>query len=337
MASKIFSPKHLITFIVLDVLFLFTFIFVFYGPWPGFRNFWITTSMTTMSHRYLAEMFYSDETIQKVLVANSIISNDITDPSLIKFRKHTSTLYKDKYEKEILDHDEDDIYKLINIKGLGYYGYLVAIYDPSRVELATTKYLGQTGEDIITVSKREKALIAMNGGGFYDPNWNSNGALPHGIVIKNGKVISEFVDGAVNGGFIGFDNQNRLILGKMSKEKALSMNFRDAIEFGPFLIVNGKRSFIKGNGGWGVAPRSVIGQREDGIVLFLVINGRIPTSIGADMNDLCDIMENYGAINAANLDGGASSELVINHKIVNKPVAGGKDGLRYLPTFWVVK
>ena len=141
----------------------------------------------------------------------------------------------------------------------------------------------------------------------------------------------------MNGGFIGFDNQNRLILGKMSKEKALSMNFRDAIEFGPFLIVNGKRSFIKGNGGWGVAPRSVIGQREDGIVLFLVINGRIPTSIGADMNDLCDIMENYGAINAANLDGGASSELVINHKIVNKPVAGGKDGLRYLPTFWVVK
>ena len=282
-------------------------------------------------------MFYSDETIQKVLVANSIISNDITDPSLIKFRKHTSTLYKDKYEKEILDHEEDDIYKLINIKGLGYYGYLVAIYDPSRVELATTKYLGQTGEDIITVSKREKALIAMNGGGFYDPDWNSNGALPHGIVIKNGKVISEFVDGAVNGGFIGFDNQNRLILGKMSKEKALSMNFRDAIEFGPFLIVNGKRSFIKGNGGWGVAPRSVIGQREDGIVLFLVINGRIPTSIGADMNDLCDIMENYGAINAANLDGGASSELVINHKIVNKPVAGGKDGLRYLPTFWVVK
>ena len=337
MVNKIFSTKHLITFMVLDVLFMLTFVFVFYGPWPGFRNFWITTSMTTMSHRYLAEMFYTDEIIEKVLVENSIISTDITDPNMVKFRKQTTTLYKDEYEKEILDHDEDDIYKVINVKGLGYYGYLVAIYDPSRVELATTKYLGETGEDIITVSKREKAIIAMNGGGFYDPDWNSNGALPHGVVIKNGKVISEFVSGAVNGGYIGFDNQNRLILGKMTKEKALEMNFRDAIEFGPFLIVNGKRSFIKGNGGWGVAPRSVIGQREDGIVLFLVINGRIPSSIGADMNDLCDIMENYGAINAANLDGGASSELVINHKIVNKPVAGGKDGLRYLPTFWVVK
>ena len=119
------------------------------------------------------------------------------------------------------------------------------------------------------------------------------------------------------GGFIVFDNNNILILCNMIKNEALSMGLRDAIEFGPYLIVNGKRSFIKGNGGWGIAPRSAIGQRQDGIVLFLVINGRIASSIGADMVDLCDIMENYGAYNAANLDGGSSSELVINNEIVN--------------------
>ena len=73
------------------------------------------------------------------------------------------------------------------------------------------------------------------------------------------------------------------------------------------------------------------------IVLFLVINGRLATSIGADMIDLCDIMENYGAYNAANLDGGSSSELVINGKIINTPVAGGSNGLRNMSTFWVVK
>ena len=84
-------------------------------------------------------------------------------------------------------------------------------------------------------------------------------------------------------------------------------------------------------------PRSAIGQRQDGIVLFLVINGRISSSIGADMVDLCDIMERYGAYNAANLDGGASSELVINNKIINTPVGGGNHGLRDMSTFWVVK
>ena len=72
-------------------------------------------------------------------------------------------------------------------------------------------------------------------------------------------------------------------------------------------------------------------------MLFLVINGRIPSSIGADMVDLTDIMENYGAYNAANLDGGSSTELVINHKIINTPVAGGKYGLRDMSTFWIVK
>ena len=233
--------------------------------------------------------------------------------------------------------DDNDLYKVINISGKGYQGFLVAIYDPSRVHIATTAYLGKRGESILNVSKRENAIIAMNAGGYYDPDWNSNGALPHGTVISNGKVVSDFSDAGMAGGFIGFDNENKLILGKMSKEEAVERGLRDAIEFGPYLIINGKRSFIKGNGGWGIAPRSAIGQRQDGIVLFLVINGRLANSIGADMIDLCDVMENYGAYNAANLDGGSSSELVINNKIVNTPVAGGEQGLRDMPTFWIVK
>ena len=177
----------------------------------------------------------------------------------------------------------------------------------------------------------------MNAGGFYDPDWNSNGAIPHGTVISNGKVVSDYMDANMGGGFIGFTKDNKLILGKISKDEAINKGYRDAIEFGPYLIVNGKRSFIKGNGGWGIAPRTAIGQREDGIVLFLVINGRLANSIGADMIDLTDIMENYGAINAANLDGGSSSELVIHNKIINTPVAGGENGLRNMPTFWIVR
>ena len=177
----------------------------------------------------------------------------------------------------------------------------------------------------------------MNAGGFFDPDWNSNGAIPHGVVISNGRVVSEYQSANMGGGFIGFTKENKFILGKMSKEQAILTGYRDAIEFGPYLIVNGKRSFVKGNGGYGIAPRSAIGQRQDGIVLFLVINGRIPSSIGADMDDLCDIMERYGAYNAANLDGGSSSELVINGKIINTPVAGGENGLRDMSTFWIVK
>lgn len=318
---------------------LLTFLFLFYGPWDGFRNFWITSAMTTMSHQYLATWFYSDSYIQKVLASNTLTEVDEnTDTSAIKFRKYTTSIYKNEYDKEVLTKDPgNDLYKVINVSGNGYKGFLVAIYDPSRIHIATTQYLNVRGESILTVSEREKAIIAMNGGGFYDPNWNGNGATPHGTVIKDGQIVSTYTRANVGGGFIGFNKENKLILGRYSAQEALELGMRDAVEFGPYLIINGKRSFVRGNGGWGIAPRTAIAQRQDGIVLFLVINGRLASSIGADMIDLCDVLENYGAYNAANLDGGSSSELVINQQIINTPVAGGSNGLRDMPTFWIVK
>lgn len=334
------KKKLIVIFSSLFVVGISGLLFLFYGPWDGFRNFWITSAMTTMNHQYLATWLYSDETIQKVLANNQIVEIDeVSDSDSIKIRKYSAkTIYKNEYEKAVLTKNPgNDLYKVIPVSGTSYQGYLVAVYDPSRISVATTKYLGKYGESITTVAKRENAIIAMNAGGFYDPDWNSNGALPHGTVISNGKVVSDYEDARVGGGFICFTKENKLILGKMTKEEALAKGCRDAVEFGPYLIVNGKSSFIKGNGGWGIAPRTAIGQRKDGIVLMLVINGRIPSSIGADLVDLTEIMENYGAYNAANLDGGSSSELVINQKIVNTPVAGGVDGLRDMPTFWIVK
>ena len=333
------NKKKIIKMILIVFLFsIFFFLFHFYGPIESFKEFWITSAMNTKSHQYLATLLYSDQYIQEVLRKNYVSEVDeISNPDDIYFKKYNLSIYRNKYEKEILERDADALYKVVEVNGHGYQGFLVAIYDPSRIHLATTAYLFQKGESILTVSKREKAIIAMNAGGFFDPDWNSNGAIPHGVVISNGRVVSEYQSANMGGGFIGFTKENKFILGKMSKEQAILTGYRDAIEFGPYLIVNGKRSFVKGNGGYGIAPRSAIGQRQDGIVLFLVINGRIPSSIGADMDDLCDIMERYGAYNAANLDGGSSSELVINGKIINTPVAGGENGLRDMSTFWIVK
>ena len=97
---------------------------------------------------------------------------------------------------------------------------------------------------VVTLNEDGTASIAMNAGGFYDPDWNSNGAVPHGTVIQHGKVVSDFQDANMGGGFIGFNNNNVLVLGKMTKERALSIGYRDAIEFGPYLFIIGKRSFI---------------------------------------------------------------------------------------------
>ena len=296
--------------------------------------------MTTMTHQYLATWFYSDDVINKIMAKNQLVEvNDTTNPELVNISDYNTnqTIYKNEYEKQILEHEEGALYKVIDIKGASYQGYLVAVYDPSRISIATTKYLGKRGEAITTVAKRENAIIAMNAGGFYDPDWNSNGALPHGTVISNGVVVSDFDDANMGGGFVGFTKENKLVLGKFTKEQAISMGIRDAVEFGPFLIVNGKSSFVKGNGGWGIAPRTAIGQRKDGIVLFLVIDGRQKHSIGADMVDLTEIMQRYGAYNASNVDGGSSSTLLENGELITKPTAAGKDGMRWIPNAWIVE
>ena len=322
--------KHKVI-IILSILFcigLAAVLFLLYGPVPVFREWLITTAMTTMNHQYLATWFYSEETIAEVMDKHQVIEvAEITNPDLIKKPivvelEEEKPVYANEYERQVLENPLNEDYKIIPIEGDSYSGYLAVIYDPSRVKTVTTKNLGKSGQYLTKMAEDNNALIAINGGGFDDPNYNSNGSTPLGVTIVNGEIKTDYPYLSSTGGVIGFTHDNKLVLGKMSAQQAVNMGIRDAVSFGPFLIVNGKSSFIKGNGGWGEAPRTAIGQRQDGIVLFLVIDGRTLTRPGADMRDLTEIMENYGAYNAANLDGGTSSVMVVNNEIINDPVDG---------------
>lgn len=331
--------KVLITILILFILGISSFAFLLYGPYPNFREWLITTAMTTMTHQYLATWFYSDDTIQEVLNKNRVAESDEkTDPTLTVIVDDNKTIeYANEYERAILEKDPgNDDYKIINIEGKGYSGYLAAIYDPSRIKTVVTKKLGKCGQYLKTMADDNDALIAINGGGFIDPNYNSNGANPLGITFADGRLITSNVYSGA-GGLIGFTQENKLVLGKMSVQEAKNMNVRDAVTFGPFLIVNGKASEVLGNGGWGTAPRTAIGQRKDGIVLFLVIDGRTVKKPGADMNDLIEIMQRYGAYNAANLDGGTSSVMYVDGKIINDPVdSTGAHKTRFISTGFIL-
>ena len=297
-------------------------LFLLYGPWSGFREWLVTTAMTTMTHQYFATWFYDEETINYVLDKNKIVEIDEeTNLNAINTNEQDNVVeYENEYERAILERDPDNNdYKIIEISEKKFDGYLVAVYDPSRVKTLVTAKLGTSGQYVTTMAKNNDALIAINGGGFDDPNFNSTGGSPLGITVRDGEYITTKAYGG-SGGVIGFTEDDKLVLGKMSVAKAKEMGIRDAVTFGPFLIVNGKASEVLGNGGWGTAPRTAIAQRQDGIVLFLVVDGRTASKPGADMDDLIEILQNYGAYNAANLDGGTSSVLVVNNIIVNDPI-----------------
>lgn len=331
--------KVLLVLVILAIIGVSTGGFLLYGPYSGFRDWLITTAMTTMTHQYFATWFYDDETIKASLAKNKVEEvNEITNTNTIVINNTVEeTVYENEYERAVLEKDpNNNDYKIIEINGKGYSGYLAVIYDPSRIKTVYTKKLGTSGQYLKQMAKDNDALIAINGGGFEDPNFNSNGANPLGITYSGGKLItSKTWNGS--GGLIGFTQDDKLVLGKMTVKQSQEMKIRDGVTFGPFLIINGKASKVLGNGGWGTAPRTAIGQRKDGIVLFLVVDGRTLKEPGADMNDLIEIMERYGAYNAANLDGGTSSVMVVDGKIINDPVdSSGAHRTRFISTGFIL-
>lgn len=315
--------------------------FLAYGPISYFRDLLVTTAMTTMNHRYFAYVLYNEATVDKVLDANKIIeSEEGTDTSAITFNPDFNTgTYSSEYERQVLEKDEgNDVYKYVKISGNKWSGYMIVIYDPADVELVFSSKFGGAGEYLSTMAKRKNAYVAMNASGVYNTYGNRN----TGTSIKDGKVY--YTGRKINkgGGLIGFTKDNVLMLTKSSAKQAIADGMDRAVEFGPFLVVNGVKSQFKGNGGWGIANRSAIGQRQDGIVLFIVIDGRSSKSVGISMADLADLFVKYGCVNAANLDGGGSSALYAKKtptskgQLINNPVGYGYSGERYLPNAWMV-
>ena len=333
-------------FIILYSIGGFTFVGLLYFPGSPFKPWLVTTAMTTMTHQYLATWFYNDYDVNQVMASNIVVeSGEDTNPDLINFKEpdFNSVTYANEFEKEVLTKDKNnDVYKIIDINRPKMKGKLAVVYDPSKVIVGVSKGSGTSlsssyGQFITDISKAYDASIAINAGGFYDPNWNSTGGVPHGVVISRGKLVANNSKLTNGGGIVGFDQDNKLVLTRVSASQALKMGIRDCVEFGPYLIVNGKASFVSGNGGWGQAPRTAIGQRADGIVLLLVIDGRQTGSIGADMGDLTKIMQDYGAINAANMDGGTSSAMSLNGKIITNPRNGSFAAkTRPVPNAWLV-
>lgn len=304
----------------------------------NFKNFWIPTAMTTMSHKYLAYTLYDEETVNKVMSENYIEANteELNLDDITIGDTSEKSHYSSKYERELYTRDKDnDLYKIIRLEEKKFKGYLTVVYDPSDVELAVTDKLGKAGKSVVNLCKENKGYVGINGGGFEDLDGWGNGSIPYGAIIQKGNLIWNHAGGS--GELIGFTKDHKLLLTNKKPEEAIQSGMQDAVEFGPNLIVNGKVTKIHGDGGWGTAPRTIIAQRKDGIVLFLIIEGRLPGySIGATMNEAIEVLLRYKAYNAANLDGGASSTMAVNYKLYNRPSAGASYGGRTVSNAWIV-
>lgn len=291
---------------------IFTVLFFMYGPYKGLSDLWIITAMHTSESRFLAKMFYTDTHIEKVLAKNRVlIDSGSTDGDKIQFPG-------DNVTDKILTH---------NISGKNYRGYVMEITNPARMHLAPAK--DSQGEKLEEIVIRNAALGGVNASGY---KALETPGIADGFSIVDGETISRCDKDSHRIG--GLDNNNRLIVGKMTEDEIENCSFRWAVEAGPVLIINGTPIEMTNIAG-GIAPRTAIGQKKDGTILIVVIDGRQLSSVGAFLQDVQSVLLEYGAINAINLDGGSSTSFFYKGALVNSPSKGEKH--REIPNAILIK
>lgn len=294
--------------------------------------------MTTMSHQYIAKVFLSEKEINEIMDKNKIDTTvKYSDEKAIEVAKYNDSEIGNNGDIQYNDYkdapkDKDNI-EMIDISNGKYKGYLLIVSNPDRVSVATTKKMGNYGMKLEDIVKEYDAVGGINAGGFADENGKGNGGTPIGLLIEDGQVI--YGNERDRYDIVGLNEDSVLVLGSYTLKELKDKKIRDAVTFSPFLVVNGEPTIKQGNGGWGIAPRTAIGQRKDGTILMLVIDGRQVSSIGATLKEVQDIMLQYGAYNVANLDGGASTTMIYENKTINHPCS--QYGPRYLPSAFIIK
>ena len=287
-----------------------------YGPSVHARNLFVTTLLETGQMKFVVNLFMSKDKIKEIVDSNSMaVFDEEIDNSLINVDE---TLDKNGIE-------------LVQISGSTYSAKMIIVNDPSRVKLATI-YDGSWKEYGVTLDKlvtKNNGFAGVNGGLYYSDS--NKGGRPLGLVVRDGIIEHNNPVGIAGLHLIGFNEDNLLkiidLSGKNKKqieEVIKTEKIRDAVAFQEEssdannhfvkLIINGEEREFNGSGS-GANPRTAIGQRADGAVLLLVTDGRGANGhLGATAADLIEVMSEYGAINAANIDGGSSSSMYYDGK-----------------------
>lgn len=320
---------------------------IFNGPSPTARDVLTMSMLESSGMKWCPAVFIGEDTVAQIQenVAATLPAEEVTDVSQILIQTDNALSGSDD---EWADYP--DGIRIESIKGDTYTAHVMIIRDPSRVYTAvsnTSFSMEKNSKRIDQVMEREGAVAGINGGAFNDDGTGAEyvGRVPMGLVLSKGNVM--WADGSSYYGFVGFTQDHALVVSRsMSTAKARELGIRDGCCFGPVLIINGQVNEEAYNAKSGYNPRTCIGQRADGAVIFLCIDGRQANSLGGTYADAVDIMVEYGAVNACNLDGGSSSVMYYRDTLGRYGESGKlmminnysllQEQARAMPTFFMV-
>ena len=311
------------------------------GPPSAAKQQFVCAVQESSAMGWVANLYLSQAEIDEILEKNrmqEVAQGTVSDTDLIHIAEQEENTEDPNAEVNGTPQEEPEI-QIEDVMGTTYRGKMMIVKDPSRIFVGTVEEFKEgTGQVVADIAKRYGAVGGINGGEFVDMGSYAYSAMPVGCVISQGNVLAGSMDEVYN--ITGFNKDNILVVGKMTLRQAIEMGIRDCVhtlhETGPFLIINGEPLSVPDTSvyGGGKNPRTAIGQRADGSVLLLTVDGRQANSIGATFKELVYIMQDYGAVNAAAMDGGTSTQMVYNGEVVNSPYS--PTGPRTCPTAYLV-
>lgn len=324
---------------------------VFNGPSPAARTQLTMSLIEASATKWVPALFIGEEAVAEIRASDkgAELKEEVTDTSQVVINKDSAmTSNSDEWEKY------PDGIRIESYSGDTYNAHIMIVKDPSQVYMgiSTEKFSTSIpGKRLNAVIEEEGALAAINAGAFNDDGTASAsvGSCPLGLVMSGGKCV--WTSGKQPGleGFAGFNTDNILVVSKtnLSQSEAEQLNIRDGCCFGPALIINGEINGEAYNSNSGLNPRTAIGQRADGAVIFVCIDGRQTSSMGGTYADIIDIMVEYGAVNACNMDGGSSSIMYYRDTYGRYGEAGQVQMInnysllqsqpRRMPNYWLVR
>lgn len=286
---------------------------IFNGPSPAARNVLTMSLLEPSGTKWIPPLFLDDATLNHI--RNDSAGSDLPDDfDFSQVQIDTSGAIGGNYDEW---KDYPDGIRIERLSGSTFNAHVMIIRNPAQIYMATSSETfspDKPGIRITEAIEREGAIAAINAGAFYDNGTSGSivGSMPEGLVVAGGKVVWNKIQvGMPENGFVGFNKDNILVVANsMTATKAMELGIRDGCCFGPVLIMNGNINEKVYNGNSGFNPRTAIGQRADGAVIFVCIDGRQFGNFGGTYKDVIDIMVKYEAVNACNLDGGSSSVML---------------------------
>lgn len=209
-------------------------------------------------------------------------------------------------------------------------GVLAICKDTSQLRLCPASTIGTIGQTVGRICDANGGLLGMTGNGFVDQDGNGNGGEISGVGVCSGRVYGEPIWGYKRA---EIRNDNRMYI--VDSTTSVSSEVRDACEFTPALIVDGK-IIVDDNCGWtGPNPRTAIGQTAYLESILVVIEGRFADSPGCSVVSVAERMKDYGCVQAMNNDGGTSALMYYDGEVISRCSNTATPNGRPMPTAWI--